>query len=290
MRRAVAALLVLVAACGAAAAFTVTGPMAGAAGTGHRAPSTGSARHHGHRLSIVAAAIVPPKNPAKSLPPDPNFREDGACAAGELDDSLICNTNAETAIDNARQLLEALKPLVLNLGAFAKMTVPQQMFVIVDLERVDRGLAPIAGMTGQLDADARVGATGDTDPSLSMTTLKGGATITSDGANWASGTNNPLGSDYYWMYDDGYHSFNGDCPTRTSSGCWGHRDNILGTYASAPTCAAYSLGKPEAYMGAAATASGSVDGPSFAEILVGACGPTPTDVTFTWSHALKALG
>jgi hypothetical protein len=164
------------------------------------------------------------------------------------------------------------------------MSVPEQLFVIANLERTDRGVAPIAGLTTQLDSVAQTGATNGTDPTMTSSTLTGGATVAGWGSLWAGGTSNPLGSDYYWMYDDGPNSPNGDCTTPSSSACWGHRDQILRAFA--PTgCSSGS----EQYMGAANAPGGSY-GPSFAEIFVGACGPTPTDVVFTWAQAQQALG
>jgi hypothetical protein len=55
----------------------------------------------------------------------------------------------------------------------------------------------------------------------------------------------------------------------------------LGTFA---TCA-----QAQQYMGAGEASSGSSYGPSFAAIIVGACGPTPTDVVLTWAQAQQAL-
>jgi hypothetical protein len=37
-----------------------------------------------------------------------------------------------------------------------------------------------------------------------------------------------MGANYFWMYDDGPGSPNADCTPSNQSGCWGHRDNILG--------------------------------------------------------------
>jgi len=226
--------------------------------------------------------MLPPQNPSESLPPNPNFTGDGSCKASALDDSDTCNADVVKAIDNARSALEGMAPLSLKVGAFDSMTVPEQIFAVTDLERTERGLAPLAGLTAQLDNVAQTGAADDTDPELSSTTLTGGAAVSSWGSIWAGGTSNALGSDYYWMYDDGPGSPNGSCTTPSSAACWGHRDNILGTFA---TC-----GQPQQYMGAGDTASGSSYGASFAAIIVGACGPTPTDVVFTWAQAQEDLG
>jgi hypothetical protein len=232
---------------------------------------------------VAAAGDVPPQNPSQSLAPSPDFTGDGTCGAQVLDDSDGCLADVVAAINNGRPVLEAMAPLTLDLSAFEAMTIPEQLFAIADLERTDRGLAPLAGLTTQLDDLAQTAAANDDDPILSSSTLVGGASVSSWGSNWAGGTSNALGSDYYWMYDDGIGSNNEGCTTSSDAACWGHRDNILGTFAS--NCGSGA----EQYMGAGDTSSGSSYGPSFAEIIVGACGPAPTDVVYTWAQAQQAL-
>jgi hypothetical protein len=214
-------------------------------------------------------------NPSVSLPPTPNFTDDGLCAFYALDNSNACNQDVVDAINHARATLESLPSLLLNATAYEAMTVPEQLFVIANVERVARGDAPIAGLTTQLDVIAQTGADNSTDPSFNGTAqLTGGAGRVNGGANWAAGTSNPLGSDYYWMYDDG------------GANAWGHRDNILGGYATPSLCG--SLGVQN-YMGAGDTTGVAIYGTSFAEIFIGACGPPPTDVVFTWAQALQLL-
>jgi hypothetical protein len=242
-------------------------------------PLASGARPSG-ATALATAGMVPPQNPSQSLSPKPNFTNDGDCATSALDDAETCTADVVKAIDSARSTLESMSPLSLNLTAFDALTVPEQLFAITDLERTDRGVAPLAGLTAQLDGVAQTGAAGNTDPDLSSSALTGGATVTSWGSIWAGGTSNALGSDYYWMYDDGPGSPNESCTPSTPAGCWGHRDNILGTFAS--------CGQAQQYMGAGDTASGTY-GPSFAAIIVGACGPAPTDVVFTWAQAQQAL-
>jgi hypothetical protein len=250
--------------------------MPGAASSGPLSPDNGRA--------APAAGDVPPQNPSQSLAPSPNFTDDGNCAFSALDNSQTCNADVVPAIDNARSTLESLSPLSLNLSAYEAMTIPEQLFVIANLERTDRGLAPISGLTTQLDDVAQSGAAANTDPDMTSSTLTGGASVTSWASLWAGGTSNALGSDYYWMYDDGPDSPNSECTSTSTSACWGHRDGILGTYVTTARCST-----AEQYMGAGYTASGSSYGPAFAEIFVGACGPTPTDVVFTWTQAQQDL-
>lgn len=249
----------------------------------HASPGTPPAVEAAGASDVVAETSG---DPTTSLAPSPDFTDDGSCAVGAFDDSSGCNTNVLQATDNARAALEDLAPVSVDLDAFATMTVPEQLFVITDIERVDRGLTPVVGLTTQLDGVAQQGANADTDPTLSSPTLTGGGTVVSWGSIYAAGTTNPLGSDYYWMYDDGVGGVNADCPSAGASGCWGHRDTILGTFASASTCPGSASGQ---YMGAGYTADGSSYGPSFSEILVGACGATPTDLAFTWTQALAVL-
>ena len=244
---------------------------------------------HSSRAGVAAASgVVPPTNPTKSLPPSPNFTDNGACAYSALDDSPACNNAALQAINNARASLESMAPASFNMSAFEAMTVPQQLFVVTNVERTDRALSPIAGLTTQLDNVAQSGAGSSTDPTLSASALTGGARVTSWGSLWAGGTSNALGSDYYWMYDDGYSSPNASCTTSTPQSCWGHRDQILGTFSSSGSC--FGSNGSEQYMGAGYTTNPSSYGPSFTEIFVGACGPAPTDVVFTWAQAQQLLG
>jgi hypothetical protein len=248
--------------------------------------SSGAVPAGSESLAAASTGIVPPENPSESLPPSPNFTDDGNCAVRALDVSDKCNTDVVNAIDNARSSLESMAPLSLNLSAFDTLTVPEQIFVITNLERTDRGLTPIAGLTAQLDGVAQSAAAANTDPNLSSSTLTGGAMVSSWGSIWAGGTSNALGSDYYWMYDDGLGSANGSCTSSSSASCWGHRDQMLGTFVTTATCGSSAA---EQYMGAGDTSSGSSDGPSFTGIVVGACGQTPSDVVFTWPQAEQTL-
>ncbi len=255
------------------------------AGFGSTSASATTVNSVGGRFAPLAAASTMSRgalssshlflsNPSVSLPPNPNFTDDGLCAFSALDNSDACNQDVVYAIDNARATLESLPPLVLSAAPYEAMTVPEQLFVTANLERLARGDSPIAGLTTQLDTIAQIGANNSTDPSLNgIAHLTGGAVMYRGGANWAAGTSNPLGSDYYWMYDDG------------GANAWGHRNNILGGYATG-LCGSSGV---QNYMGAGDTTGGSVYGPSFTEVFIGACGPPPTDVVFTWAQALQLL-
>jgi hypothetical protein len=154
--------------------------------------------------------------------------------------ALACDRNAGVAcqgvvlhaIDRARAA-EGIGPL--NLPAdYAGLTTAQQLFVLADMERMNRGLPGLSGLSSQLDTRAQSAASTNADPI--------GPPGFSWGSNWAGGESSALLADYDWMYDDGPGSPNLDCGHGTSSGCWDHRQNILGNYGHHPTMgAAYAM-------------------------------------------------
>jgi hypothetical protein len=158
-----------------------------------------------------------------------------------------CISSALADIDAARAA-EGVRAMVLP-GNFASMSVPVQLLNLANLERVDRGLAPILGLSASLDGDAQAAAAQDRDP---MPTHFYGDMMTS---NWAGGDASALEADFEWMYDDGPGSGNLDCTSSYRSGCWGHRHDILWHF-SAPIVmgAGYGTGQY---------------GPSMTELFVG---------------------
>jgi len=83
------------------------------------------------------------------------------------------------------------------------LTIPEQLFVVADLERTARGLPPYVGINAALSADAQHAAATNNDPSIAL-----GFPIANDaqglpgfGGAWAGGFN-VLAADYIWMYDD----------------------------------------------------------------------------------------
>ena len=104
--------------------------------------------------------------------------------------------------------------------------MPEQLFVVVNLERVDRGLSAFAGLTTALNQNAQRGADSANDPPGV------GPNYVLDDAEWAGGSSNGLDAVYGWMYDDGFDSGNLDCLHRGAAGCWGHRKGILDDFGS----------------------------------------------------------
>ncbi len=229
--------------------------------------------------------ILPPKNPSRSLRPSPFFLTNSLCAHGK--DGQRCNSQILKATTRARKLLEKMGGMSFSVAAYDKLTPIEQLFVTVNLERTARGKSPAVALTRSLDKLAQEGANKDADPPLDVPhPLPGGGTAIGLGGNWAGGWDNALGSNYAWMYDDGLGSDNGDCTKTNHSGCWGHRDNILGTFSTKGRCGGqHSV----LVMGAGHVTNGKAFGDSESELFAGVCGPTPTDVVFTWAKAKKLL-
>jgi hypothetical protein len=218
-------------------------------------------------LSVPAGAtgILPPSNPPANVAPR--------------------SADFLTSIDTARAD-EGVGPMDVSESALSSLPVGEQVFIVVNEERINRGLAPIEYETAQLDADAQQGADVGDDPGF-PDALSGGSAISWGGSIWAGGLTSVLEADYYWMYSDGFGgsqsaTTNADCSSSGSSGCWGHRDIILHEFASCGSSA------PTLEMGAALSTTGAQGG-SIAAVLAGTCGAPPTDATLTWSEVTASV-
>lgn len=167
---------------------------------------------------------------------------------------------------NECRALEGVGPMVLP-SNFSSLSAGDQQFVVIDLERVNRGLAPIVGLSASLNALAAKGAAVDDDPAYPTNGFVGA------GALWA-GASSPLGADYEWMYDDGPNGFdaNADCPSSGGHYCWMHRDIILWKGTGGPLVA-----------GAGASAGNGMGSYAFEVV----SGYSTAGLTFTWAHELR---
>jgi hypothetical protein len=169
------------------------------------------------------------------------------------------------AIDAAR-VSEGIGPMNLPSNWYS-LTPPEQTFVVTNLERVDRGLAPVEGLVASLDNDAQAGAQSNQDPTY------GGSLgpFTAMAAIWSwteNGEANPLAADFYWMYSD--------APS------WIHRNAILDGGCSDSNGAFCVAGAASATTGYG-SCSGACTGLSLAELFVTANG-TPPPFVFTWAQ------
>ncbi len=210
----------------------------------------------------AASGILPPANPPANISPD--------------------SADWLTAINNARAQ-EGVGAMDVSEATLGALPVNQQVFTVINDERVDRGLPPIDYLTTQLDTDAQSGANAGSDPSFPPG-VSGGAPITYGGSIWAGGLTSVLEADYYWMYDDGWSgtsTTNDACTSASSPGCWGHRDIILHSFPGCPS------GPPVLSMGAASSQSGYAGG-SIAAIVVSTCS-APTDVIASWGQVASTI-
>ncbi len=162
---------------------------------------------------------------------------------------------------------------------FSALSPAQQLFVLTDIERVDRGLPPVVGMVAQLNTDAQNAAAANTDPTPSS--APPGSTVMAWASNWAEASG-PLGSNYNWMYDDGPGSGNLGCTAANPGSCWGHRDNELGFNAAEVAASHGTL-----VMGAAEATVPS-DGPWTSDAMLLALVTGSPTYTYTWAQAQAA--
>ncbi len=243
---------------------------AGPAAAARRAPlrplELGAPLHVGASLGGSVSAVG---HPSHNRAPDPNFL--WACSSNWR--SAKCTRLALRAIKHARAA-EGVKHPALRLPRnYAKLSVAEQTFVVTNLERVARGLRPFIGLTQPLNMVSHAAAVARIDPDPVLSLLRK-LNIFEYGSNWA-GDFGPLASDYDWMYNDGYapNAVNIACLTPRSSGCWGHRDNILSAYHDSP-----------ALLAGAGTATPA--GASIATIMSGSRSKA-AQFTYTWRAAKR---
>jgi hypothetical protein len=212
-------------------------------------------------------------DPTRNVAPVPDYTR--LCGAGGIDNAPACLDAVLGAVNHAH-VLEGIRPMVLP-PDFAQLSVPDQLFVAVNLERVDRGLPAFGGLTTALNHNAQQGADAANDPP------DPGPAYDLDDAEWAGGSANGLDAVYGWMYDDGFDSGNLDCLRRGAAGCWGHRKGILDDFGSGPNLV----------MGAAVTMAGDTHrgdkgGTSMAVTLAVANAPAQA-FTYSWDQVRAAL-
>jgi hypothetical protein len=224
----------------------------------------------------ISYASSAPEPPSANVSADPSL----SIPCRSPGDQNVCITDTVLAIDNARSQ-EGLEPIELP-ADFASLTPTEQLFVMVDCERVDRGLTPIAGELVSLDESAAAGAQAGQDPSVPSDDL-GDLTVWAWVSNWAS-TDSDLEAFYEWMYDDGLGSGNIGCTVTDQSGCWDHRDNILGLQNDVD-----SFGGSLSFGGATASTPTAHDQSLESVTMLTTWSPqTTAGYSFTWVQAVAA--
>ena len=247
-----------------------------------------------------ASGIVPPHDPATNVAATPAYNTVAnqmyqvgsalpACWRWQAN-KLVANpgnlecVRAETQATNHAHRLEHVAGVTLP-RTFASLTANEQLLVLVDLERVSRGEAPVLGLSRAADVMAQRGAQANQDPELSDPHSIPGATGGWT-ANWAAAVS-PLDANYSWMYLDGWagkgKTFNYLCTSAHARGCWGHRNDILVNSSTLPCySASCSL-----VMGAGSVNHHWSIYNSYTELLVQVVGTTPA-LIYSWKQALAA--
>lgn len=182
-------------------------------------------------------------NCASPCYPSYAVRADGT-AVFPLANTPRCTNYVLTAL-NVAQRHEHVRAIILPRNYY-RLSVPEQLFVWANLERVTRGLPPLVGLVPFLNQVAENGAVHDQDPVITNVHydtsagewaagplvfadhFEGGTSI------WAGGDSSTADAMFGWMYDDGWGgsaktTSNIACTSAHARGCWGHRDNILGS-------------------------------------------------------------
>ena len=251
-------------------------------------------------MSAAASALAANLNPSANIAPSPDFLQSGQCvqngATWSCDNPCVTSsltwptvtndpgcTNYILSAINAARGVEGLAPMVLPTNWYS-LTTPEQLFVVADLERTARGLAPYVGINAALSADAQQAAVAYGDPGLA----KGFAVAVDPqgypamGGAWSAGFS-VLAADYIWMYDDGWAgsanaTSNIVCTSATAAGCWAHRDELLGYDPGYNPGVGLDCANAEMGVGfAVANGSGS-----FVDLIEQPKG-TPPAMTFTWA-------
>lgn len=206
--------------------------------------------------TAASAARNPLKNPAANQPMPTLADSTGDCSFGpaggvtckspcypngqiKYNGSKACTKLLLAAINKA-QASEHLRGFTLPSNYF-RLSVASQVFVLVNLIRISLGIPPILGLSSALNAQAVSAASKAEDPvfktsygPVQVWYPPSGGRYAFGGA-WAGDSVNAAAAIFGWFYDDGWggknNTWNFECTSPTSSGCWGHRDELLGEWA-----------------------------------------------------------
>jgi hypothetical protein len=157
----------------------------------------------------------------------------------QYNSSRSCTDLLLTAVNQA-QAAQHLNGLTLPSNYF-QLGVTKQLFVLVNLVRISVGVPPLVGLSPYLSEAATQAARQAQDPAFQTAYgpvrvwLPAGGGMYAFGGTWAGDSVNAVAAIFGWFYDDGWGgskgTWNFDCTGPTASGCWGHRDELLGEWA-----------------------------------------------------------
>jgi hypothetical protein len=136
--------------------------------------------------------------------------------------SAECVSDAVADLDHARSVMG--QPDYALPADFASLSAANQLLILSNSDRALYGLTPIRGLSSAVDGAAGVGIRTSDDPRGANLPQ---ANFTAWTSNWGAGYASAPYIYYAFMYADGPHSSNVDCPSSDSAGCWGHRSSVL---------------------------------------------------------------
>jgi hypothetical protein len=172
-------------------------------------------------------------------------------------------------LDKARAKVH-LPPYALPAN-FASLSPPQQLFILVDLDRIQYGLPPIPGLTAQLNHDALVSGVWRVDDPHPSNARH----LSAWWPGWAGAFYNAPMAYEAAVWSDGLGSTNPRCTPTDHSRCWGHRHSVLWKFRAGSVLA----------MGAAA-GRGSNHHRGYAWLFVGGDSGFAPSYTYRWSDAV----
>jgi hypothetical protein len=248
---------------------------------------------------LAAAGFLPPRNPSSNIVATPNFYASGRCSSvgsgwrcpnpcvsktlkfPPYDNGRLCANYVLRAINNARAK-EHVSAMALPTN-WSSFTAPEQVFVLLNLERTGRGLPPFLGLNAVLSRTAQRAAQLSEDPETAP-----GFAVGADpqGAPGVSGilalAQSAMEADYGWMYNDGWggsvaKTANFDCTSAQTPSCWGHRDAVLGLVENEGVgleCSTCEMGAGFAIVHDSASFTGLLERPA----------GSPPAMYFTWAR------
>jgi hypothetical protein len=153
---------------------------------------------------------------------------------------------------------------------FPALSEAQQIFILVNLDRIAYGLRPFPGLTAELNHDALVsGVWVADDPHLSNTTG-----VNTWWPGWAGAFYNAPMAYEAWVWNDGLGANNPRCTPTDHSRCWGHRHSVLWRYG------------PALAMGAAAGRDLRHHQRGYTYLFVGGSSSYTPHYVYTWKQAV----
>jgi hypothetical protein len=198
--------------------------------------------------------------------------------------SHACTDVLLSAINQA-QAAEGLPGFVLPSNYFS-LSATRQMFVLINLERISRGVPPLVGLSPYLSSTATTAASHSDDPPFQTSygpvqvwaPPSGNGNYAFGGA-WGGGSVNAADVVFGWFYGDGFGNgwptFPG-CEGPKGTMCWWHREELLGVkgFSGGTACTDCVAG--------AGYASVPGDSPESYTFLIVRPVQFPTPLVFTW--------